>query len=462
MARAAATEVTDRWKGFTRTLGLQYLQRHFEIAEQQHDDQPAVRGRVADAQESRTICISPRAVIRCSTACASRPKIAAVRYQLRAGARRGESGCARSARTAALIVRAALGAHGRRRFRCAAAGAALLRRRRPLDPRLRLPADRRPQRRGRRDRRRVPDRSPAPSTSTTSWRIGARRSFVDAGDAFTSAVRRQRRRRHRTALEVAGRAGAAGRRDGRSSRTSTTTGACTSSSGPTCEPRRSEMAGTDRSAPLILLLALARVEREHADPARAGSRRAPSPRSAASSRWASVDGTIAGPLDADRCALSRSRSRHGCAVCSAFASTWPSGSCSARRFTCASSSERHRRRAVASRRSRSHRKRRSRSACNRRSTSARFVAPRLAPASGATKRRCSRSTRADFSGRWTARELTLRSWTCDSPQGEIRFAGRVRDANLRGDGTGRFRWTFGERTYAGMLDGAHASQRRHR
>jgi len=36
MARAAATEVTDRWKGFTRTLGLQYLNGDFEIAERQH------------------------------------------------------------------------------------------------------------------------------------------------------------------------------------------------------------------------------------------------------------------------------------------------------------------------------------------------------------------------------------------------------------------------------------------
>jgi translocation and assembly module TamA len=36
MARAAATEVTDRWKGFTRTLGLQYLNGDFEIASEQH------------------------------------------------------------------------------------------------------------------------------------------------------------------------------------------------------------------------------------------------------------------------------------------------------------------------------------------------------------------------------------------------------------------------------------------
>jgi translocation and assembly module TamA len=35
MARLAATEVVDRWKGFQRTLGLQYLNGDFEIAEQQ-------------------------------------------------------------------------------------------------------------------------------------------------------------------------------------------------------------------------------------------------------------------------------------------------------------------------------------------------------------------------------------------------------------------------------------------
>lgn len=34
MARLAANEVTDRWKGFTRTLGLQYLNGDFEIADQ--------------------------------------------------------------------------------------------------------------------------------------------------------------------------------------------------------------------------------------------------------------------------------------------------------------------------------------------------------------------------------------------------------------------------------------------
>jgi translocation and assembly module TamA len=36
MARAAASQVTDRWKGFQRTLGLQYLNGDFEIANEQH------------------------------------------------------------------------------------------------------------------------------------------------------------------------------------------------------------------------------------------------------------------------------------------------------------------------------------------------------------------------------------------------------------------------------------------
>lgn len=37
MARLAATQVTERWKGFTRTLGLQYLNGDFEIADEQRD-----------------------------------------------------------------------------------------------------------------------------------------------------------------------------------------------------------------------------------------------------------------------------------------------------------------------------------------------------------------------------------------------------------------------------------------
>jgi translocation and assembly module TamA len=37
MARAVVNEVTERWRGFTRTLGLQYLHGNFEIAEERHD-----------------------------------------------------------------------------------------------------------------------------------------------------------------------------------------------------------------------------------------------------------------------------------------------------------------------------------------------------------------------------------------------------------------------------------------
>lgn len=36
MLRLAATQVTDRWRGFTRTIGLQYLNGDFEIADLQH------------------------------------------------------------------------------------------------------------------------------------------------------------------------------------------------------------------------------------------------------------------------------------------------------------------------------------------------------------------------------------------------------------------------------------------
>ena len=40
-----------------------------------------------------------------------------------------------------------------------------------------------------------------------------------------------------------------------------------------------------------------------------------------------------------------------------------------------------------------------------------------------------------------------------SPQGEIEFAGRVREREIySGDGHGSFRWTVGERSYAGVLD----------
>ena len=74
MARLAATEVRDRWKGFTRTLGLQYLNGNFEIADTQGDTEPALRGRIALRAERRIIRTSRRAAIRCCTDCVSRRK----------------------------------------------------------------------------------------------------------------------------------------------------------------------------------------------------------------------------------------------------------------------------------------------------------------------------------------------------------------------------------------------------
>ncbi|HET9445044.1 MAG TPA: hypothetical protein VFO35_02240, partial [Steroidobacteraceae bacterium] len=62
-------------------------------------------------------------------------------------------------------------------------------------------------------------------------------------------------------------------------------------------------------------------------------------------------------------------------------------------------------------------------------------------------------TRAVFSGRWTSRDLTVKQLDVSSPQGEIKFAGRVREREIyTGDGHGTFRWTVGERSFAGVLD----------
>ena len=72
MARAAATEVTDRWKGFTRTLGLQYLNGDFEIAEQQHSTSLLYAEGLLTRKKTNDLYF-PSAAIPCSTACASPP-----------------------------------------------------------------------------------------------------------------------------------------------------------------------------------------------------------------------------------------------------------------------------------------------------------------------------------------------------------------------------------------------------
>ena len=61
-------------------------------------------------------------------------------------------------------------------------------------------------------------------------------------------------------------------------------------------------------------------------------------------------------------------------------------------------------------------------------------------------------TSADFAGHWTTADLAVRRLDLRSPQGEVHFTGRVdrQDAYV-GEGEGRFRWTAGGKTYAGVL-----------
>jgi translocation and assembly module TamB len=62
-------------------------------------------------------------------------------------------------------------------------------------------------------------------------------------------------------------------------------------------------------------------------------------------------------------------------------------------------------------------------------------------------------TRALFSGHWTSAELAVKQLDLRSPQGEVHFAGRVGQQHIyAGEGHGRFRWSVGERTYAGVVD----------
>ncbi|MDY6946405.1 MAG: translocation/assembly module TamB domain-containing protein [Pseudomonadota bacterium] len=61
-------------------------------------------------------------------------------------------------------------------------------------------------------------------------------------------------------------------------------------------------------------------------------------------------------------------------------------------------------------------------------------------------------TRAEFAGRWTEAALAVQTLDVQSPQGFVKFAGRVeQDAAYVGKGTGQFRWNTGEQTLAGTL-----------
>ena len=165
-----------------------------------------------------------------------------------------------------------------------------------------------------------------------------------------------------------------------------------------------------------------------------------------------VDGTIAGPLtvtdlryrDPEAGIDARLQRVH---VDMVFRRAVPPA-----RSRAQAASERHRRRVVRTDET-AGRNRRSRSACNRRSTSS---IDSFALDSARIRRDEAllvEITRAAFSGRWTSRDLTVKKLDVRSPQGEIEFAGRVREREIySGDGHGSFRWTVGERSYAGVLD----------
>lgn len=62
-------------------------------------------------------------------------------------------------------------------------------------------------------------------------------------------------------------------------------------------------------------------------------------------------------------------------------------------------------------------------------------------------------TRATFAGRWTDEALAVQTLDIQSPQGFVKFAGRIRQPGAYvGEGQGQFRWTVGERTFAGTLN----------
>lgn len=61
-------------------------------------------------------------------------------------------------------------------------------------------------------------------------------------------------------------------------------------------------------------------------------------------------------------------------------------------------------------------------------------------------------TRAEFAGQWTEEALAVKTLDVQSPQGFVKFAGRVSQGNAYvGKGDGEFRWTAGEQTVAGTL-----------
>ena len=100
MARAAATEVTDRWKGFTRTLGLQYLNGTFRNRQAGALDEPALRRRGADAQEGGRP-VFPAQRLHAAVRPARRGRAGRCRKPASRSCAQRRSGCSKSAKTVA-------------------------------------------------------------------------------------------------------------------------------------------------------------------------------------------------------------------------------------------------------------------------------------------------------------------------------------------------------------------------
>ena len=209
MARAAATEVTDRWKGFTRTLGLQYLNGDFEIAKQQHSTSLLYAEGLLTRKKANDLYFPHSGysllygLRLAAESVLSDTSFAQARAEAKWLQQVGEDG--------RVILRGALGGMVVDDFDA-------------LPPELRFFAGGDRSIRGF-DYQQIGDVNAAGEVIGGEYQAVASAEyehyflpkwgaavFVDAGDAFTQRLRRQRRRRHRLALEIAGRAGAAGHR----------------------------------------------------------------------------------------------------------------------------------------------------------------------------------------------------------------------------------------------------------
>ena len=190
----AASRSEKRWHGFTRTIGLKYLRGDFELG-QDEDKLEFGSSKLLFAEGT----LSRRRV---NDRLAPR-KGYVIDFGVRLGQRRAGLGHrhradlgpphladSRRASEARIKLRGEVGAMTRRQFRCVAAGPALLRGRRSLDPRLRLSRDRRGERERHHHRRQIPRGRRAANTSSTSREDWGAAVFVDAGDAFTDKLQR--------------------------------------------------------------------------------------------------------------------------------------------------------------------------------------------------------------------------------------------------------------------------------